>query len=99
MILKQPKKMKESFRVFITFFHPKTSVTAMGGAEKRLVETLKIFCREHDLQITILEAAPSLLNPEITCRKESVTVNLHAKGLLGVYLEWIVWIWKAFFVV
>jgi len=97
MILKQPKKMKVSFRVFITFFHPKTSVTAMGGAEKRLVETLKIFCREQDLQITVLEAAPSLLTPEITCRKEFVTVNLHSKGLLGVYLEWIVWIWKAFF--
>ncbi|MBX5328368.1 MAG: glycosyltransferase [Candidatus Bathyarchaeota archaeon] len=98
MILKQSKKMKAPLRVFIAFFHPKTSVTAMGGAEKRLVETLKFFCRERDLQITVLEATPSLLqNPQITCRKEFVTVNLHAKGWLGTYLEWAVWIWKAFF--
>lgn len=98
MILKQPKKMDAPLKVFITFFHPKTSVTAMGGAEKRLVETLKVFCREQDLQIAVLEATPSLLqNPQITCKTEFVTVNLHAKGWLGTYLEWAVWIWKAFF--
>jgi glycosyltransferase involved in cell wall biosynthesis len=85
-----------ALRVLVVFFHPRSSVTTLGGAEKRFVETLKIFCREHDLEINVLEAAPSLLkNPGIQCKKDFVSLNFHGKGWLGTYLEWGLWILKA----
>jgi glycosyltransferase involved in cell wall biosynthesis len=68
----------------------------MGGAEKRFVETLKAFCREGDLQFTILESAPSLLE-EVACEKHSVPSGFSGRGWLGTYLEWTVWIAKSSF--
>jgi glycosyltransferase involved in cell wall biosynthesis len=96
--LKEERKLNYPLKVFAIFFHPKTSVTAMGGAEKRFVETLKIFDKKHDLEVTVLEAAPDLLTePKIKCKKDLVFLNFHGNGWLGTYLEWALWIVKAFF--
>jgi glycosyltransferase involved in cell wall biosynthesis len=79
-------------RVFTIFFHPSTSVTALGGAEKRFLETLKIFCKRKNFEITILESAPSLLaKPEITCRKHLLSPIFYGKGWLSTYVGWIFW--------
>lgn len=70
----------------------------MGGAEKRFIETLKNFCREDYLEITVLESTPSLLEkPEITCKKYLLSLSFHGKGWLSTYLRWILWIIKASF--
>jgi glycosyltransferase involved in cell wall biosynthesis len=96
-ILKQEMQPESSLRVFVVFFHPRDSVTAMGGAEKRFVETLKVFGREQDVEIDVLEATSSLLKgPEIKCKRDSVLLGFHGKGWLGTYLEWALWILKAF---
>jgi glycosyltransferase involved in cell wall biosynthesis len=85
-------------KVFVVFFHPKASVTALGGAEKRLIETLKSFCREENVEITVVEAAPSLLEKqqEIVCKKVTVFLNFPESGWLGTYMEWAFWMVKAF---
>jgi glycosyltransferase involved in cell wall biosynthesis len=86
-------------KIFVVFFHPKTSVTALGGAEKRFIETLKGFCRMGNVEITVVEAAPSLLErqQEIVCKKVTVFLNFPKSGWLSAYLEWVFWMVKAFF--
>ncbi|MEM3578582.1 MAG: glycosyltransferase family 1 protein [Candidatus Bathyarchaeia archaeon] len=92
------RKLKSALKVFVVFFHPKTSVTALGGAEKRFIETLKVFCKEDSMEITVVEAPPSLLEKrKIACRKVVVPLNFRKTGWLGTYLEWSFWIVKAFF--
>jgi glycosyltransferase involved in cell wall biosynthesis len=79
-------------RVFAIFFHPSTSVTALGGAEKRFVETLKIFCKRGNLKITVLESAPSLLTKQkIACKKYLLSSSFYGKGWLSTYVGWIFW--------
>jgi glycosyltransferase involved in cell wall biosynthesis len=71
-------------------------VTAMGGAEKRLVETLGFFRRKNNLKIAVLESAPSLLvRPEINCEIHLLSSGFHGKRWLSVYIEWIFWAIKA----
>lgn len=83
-------------RILAIFFHPTALVTALGGAEKRFVETLKAFCRESDLEVTVLESAPNLLEKaEITCTKHLLPLIFHGKGWLGTYLEWSFWTIKS----
>jgi glycosyltransferase involved in cell wall biosynthesis len=95
---KQKEKLRSSLKVFAVFFHPAASVTAMGGAEKRFVETLKIFCREDDVEIAVLESAPSFLAKKgIKCEKFLLPLSFHGKGWLSTYLEWILWTVKASF--
>jgi len=95
---KQKEKLRSSLKVFAVFFHPGASVTAMGGAEKRFVETLKIFCREDDVEIVVLESAPSFLAEKgIKCEKFLLLLSFHGKGWLSTYLEWILWTVKASF--
>jgi len=96
-MLLQPKKEKTRvLKVFAIFFHPNTSVTAMGGAEKRFKETLKILCKKENLKITVLESAPSLLkNPKVSCNKHLLSASFHGKGWLSTYLGWISWTMKA----
>jgi glycosyltransferase involved in cell wall biosynthesis len=80
------------------FFHPSTSVTALGGAEKRFVETLKFFCTRNNFKITVLESAPTILSkPGITCRKLAVAPGFQGKGWLSNYAAWISWAVKACF--
>jgi glycosyltransferase involved in cell wall biosynthesis len=92
------KKRQPILRVFVTFFHPSISITAMGGAEKRFVETMKTFCGENDLEITVLESAPSLLaGPKTTCKKFLLSPCFSGKSWLGSYIEWILWVLRALF--
>jgi glycosyltransferase involved in cell wall biosynthesis len=79
-------------RVFAIFFHPSTSVTALGGAEKRFVETLKIFCKRGNLEITVLESAPSLLTKQkMACKEYLLSSSSYGKGWLSTYVGWIFW--------
>lgn len=95
---KHEKLSLSTLKIFSIFFHPTASVTAMGGAEKRFVETLRIFCKQHNVEVTVLESAPSLLKKtEIACKKHSLSSSFHGIGWLGVYLEWVSWSIKAFF--
>ena len=82
--------------VFAIFFHPNPKITALGGAEKRFVETLKIFNNKKNLKITVLESAPSLLEKRgINCKKYLVSCSVGEKGWLSTYFNWIFWTIKA----
>ena len=93
---KKQKKRRHTHKFFAIFFHPGSSVTAMGGAEKRFIETLKRFCAGGMLEITILESAPSLLaKTEIVCKKFILPSRIIGKRWLSTYFGWIIWIVKA----
>jgi len=95
--IKQEKPSLFSLKIFTIFFHPSARVTAMGGAEKRFVEILKVFCRQNHVAITVLESAPGLLEKtEITCNKHLLSSSFHGKGWLNTYLEWVFWSTRAF---
>ncbi len=90
------EKRRRVHKFFAVFFHPDSSVTAMGGAEKRFIETLKRFCAKGELEITVLESAPSLLaKTEIVCKKFVLPSKIRGKGWLSTYFGWIIWIVKA----
>ncbi|MEM3696474.1 MAG: glycosyltransferase family 1 protein [Candidatus Bathyarchaeia archaeon] len=85
-------------RVFVIFFHPGVSVTALGGAEKRFVETMKIFCKSERFKITVLESAPTLLGAfELRCQKYLLSSIFCGKGWLSNYVGWGFWVAKAIF--
>jgi glycosyltransferase involved in cell wall biosynthesis len=85
-------------KVFVIFFHPGVLVTALGGAEKRFVEVMKIFCKRGSLKITVLESAPSLLTtPEIKCQKHLLSPLFCGKGWLSNYVGWGFWVVRACF--
>jgi glycosyltransferase involved in cell wall biosynthesis len=67
----------------------------MGGAEKRFAETLKILSRKNSLKITILESAPSVLDSKINCQKILLPSRFYAKGWIGNYVSWILWMFEA----
>jgi glycosyltransferase involved in cell wall biosynthesis len=92
------KKAPPFLKIFAIFFHPSTQVTAVGGAEKRFIETLKIFCETMKTKIAVLESSPRLLAAsKYTCKKYSLSSGFQGRGWLGTYLEWGFWIFKAFF--
>ncbi len=85
-------------RVFSVFFHPDPSVSAVGGAEKRFVETLKVFEVRKDVEITVVESQPSLLAGfGVCCEKQEVSNPISAlkDGWIGIYVGWILWGLKA----
>lgn len=82
-------------RVLTIFFHPNSSVTAVGGAEKRFAETLKILSKRGNLKITVLESAPSVLDSKINCQKILLPSRFYAKGWIGNYVSWILWMIEA----
>ena len=92
----EPELKQHPFsRVLTIFFHPNSSVTAMGGAEKRFAETLKFLSRKNNLKITVLETAPSVLDPKINCQKILLPSRFQAKGWIGNYVSWILWMIEA----
>jgi glycosyltransferase involved in cell wall biosynthesis len=94
--LKRPEK--SSYRIFSIFFHPSSDVTALGGAEKRFIETLKFYCKQQDLQITVLESAPGLLREgESHCQVHQLATGRYGKGWLSSYAGWLLWTLKAVF--
>jgi len=91
------EKRPSVLKILVVFFHPTARVTAVGGAEKRLAETIRIFCRQSNVEITVLESTPSVLNePSIPCKKHLLSSSFRGNGWLGTYLEWFFWIAKAF---
>ncbi|NWG10482.1 hypothetical protein HXY33_01835 [Candidatus Bathyarchaeota archaeon] len=94
------KRIKPRFplRILAVFFHPSTHVTAVGSVEKRFIETLKIFCNQNNMKITVWESFPSLLDTsKIACEKYSLSPGFQGNRWLGIYLEWGFWIVKALF--
>ncbi|TET63440.1 glycosyltransferase family 1 protein [Candidatus Bathyarchaeota archaeon] len=88
----------DSMRVFSVFFHPDPSISAVGGAEKRFVETLRILKRRGDVEVTIVESKPSLLwGLGVGCENHEISnpISAHKGGWLGIYVGWIVWSLKA----
>lgn len=85
-----------ALHIFALFFHPDLSVTALGGAEKRFLETLKCLSRKRGLQITALESAPTILTgSQTTCKKHTLHVRARGRGWLSTYIAWILWTMKA----
>jgi glycosyltransferase involved in cell wall biosynthesis len=90
------KNVVDVNRVLTLFFHPSISVTAMGGAEKRFIETLKHVCKSADFEFFVLESPPSLLTSQkIKCHKHLVSSSLRGKGWLSNYVVWVLWAFKA----
>ncbi|MEM2102780.1 MAG: glycosyltransferase family 4 protein [Candidatus Bathyarchaeia archaeon] len=86
-------KKETGMRVFSVFFHPSTSVTAVGGAERRFCETVKFFARKN-VQMVVLEPNSSLLKKNCggVCRVYELSrFSPDAKGWLAIYLNWILW--------
>jgi glycosyltransferase involved in cell wall biosynthesis len=85
-------------RVFSVFFHPSPAVTAVGGAEKRFIETSRVFV-ERGLKMVVLESNPSLLKGRhVFCRVYAQRSPFSAgKGWLTIYLGWVLWVLVACF--
>lgn len=93
----QKASQPHPIKIFAIFFHPAKKITALGGAEKRFIETLKIFCKQKNVEIAVLEPNPGILEQmEIPCKKITVSLNFRGKGWLSTYIEWILWATKAF---
>ena len=86
-----------SLKILAIFFHPTKKITALGGAEKRFIETLKFFCKHENVKIAVLEPNFGILKQmEIPCGKITVSLDFRGKGWLSAYAEWILWAAKAF---
>jgi glycosyltransferase involved in cell wall biosynthesis len=95
-ISKPQNENSSTLRIFAIFFHPNSMVTALGGAEKRFIETQKILCTRKDLDITVLESVPGLLTKaHVDCRKFLVPSTYQGKGWLSTYLGWMLWMVRA----
>jgi glycosyltransferase involved in cell wall biosynthesis len=83
-------------RVFSVFFHPSVSVTAVGGAEKRFRETVRIFAGK-GLKLAVLESDPSLLEKhQVFCKIYKLRNSFsEANSWLAIYFGWIMWILRA----
>lgn len=86
-------------RIFSVFFHPSLSFTAVGGAEKRFLRVLNVWCSEK-VNITVVDPDPTwTLGKSANCEIVNLAGPLHTskKGLLHIYLEWVLWVIKACF--
>jgi glycosyltransferase involved in cell wall biosynthesis len=86
-------------RVFAIFFHPGSNFTAVGGAEKRFLQVLKVWERE-GLEATIVESRPKLVStccPSFEKIEIGCPVSSTGKGLYSIYLEWVLWVAQACF--
>lgn len=80
-------------QVFVVFFHPEPAVTFLGGAEKRFVETLKIFLEE-GIEVIVAEPKPSVLTKHlISCRKIELPTPLPFSlgNWIGIFFRWSLW--------
>ncbi len=84
-------------RILSVFFHPDPSVSAVGGAEKRVLESLKVFWKK-GVGVTVVEPKPSLVGQLGTgyAAFELPVVSMSGRGgWLGIYVEWALWTLKA----
>ncbi|HVP40488.1 MAG TPA: hypothetical protein VMS95_00870, partial [Candidatus Krumholzibacteriaceae bacterium] len=79
-------------RVFSVFFHPNPHITAVGGAEKRFLETSQIFV-EKGLELVVLEPNPSLLKRKgAYCKVYALPSPFSAThSWFTIYSDWILW--------
>lgn len=85
-------------KILAIFFHPDSGVTAVGGAEKRFIEILKVWNR--NVPITVLESNPSIIERYGINTQHSIIsspVRSRNSKWLGIYFEWILWSLKSCF--
>ncbi len=84
-------------RILGVFFHPASNFSAVGGAEKRFIEILKVWNRRR-VHVTVVEPAPKLTPTNCTyCEAFEISnpVSFEGKGLFSIYLTWLLWVVKA----
>lgn len=84
-------------RILSVFFHPSPSVSAIGGAEKRGIETMKIF-QEKGIELAVVEPDEGLLSCSgINYKIIRLPSPFHYSGnaWFGIYVEWILWTLRA----
>jgi len=86
-------------QVLCIFFHPQPSITALGGAEKRFLETSKIWLKK-GIKMIVIEPEPCLLskltvNHEV-CKLSSL-IRHSEKSWFKIYIGWILWMLRACF--
>jgi len=80
-----------AMQILSIFFHPEPSITALGGAEKRFLETLKIWVRR-GVKMTVIESKPPLtsglaVHSEVCKTPLSPHVE---KNWINIYVRWII---------
>jgi glycosyltransferase involved in cell wall biosynthesis len=86
-------------QILSVFFHPASGFTAVGGAEKRFVEVLKVWDRNRVL-VTVLESSPRLTPHSCRfCESDEISGSLamERRGIFSIYLSWVLWVVKACF--
>lgn len=86
-------------RIFSVFFHPDSRFTAVGGAEKRFIETLKVWSTER-VSVTIIDSNRNPVSENYVGHRViemSGPVPSSAKHLFFSYFPWVLWIVKACF--
>jgi glycosyltransferase involved in cell wall biosynthesis len=86
-------------RIFSVFFHPDSRFTAVGGAEKRFIETLKVWSEER-VNVTIIDSNRKPVSKNYVGYKViemPSSVPSSAKHLFFSYFLWVLWIVKACF--
>lgn len=72
-------------------------MTAVGGAERRFLETLRLF-KARGLEFTVLESSPSVLIPSrLKVNVVTVPAHLRSGGWLPTYLGWAAWMVRSIF--
>jgi glycosyltransferase involved in cell wall biosynthesis len=87
-------------RILSIFFHPTLNFTAVGGAEKRFIEILKVWTAK-GVDVTVVDPYPGLVSrSRVDCEVIEVRSPFRyvGKGLFSIYLEWVLWAVKACFV-
>ena len=74
------------------FFHPNQRITAVGGAEKRFIETSEFFAQQ-GLELVVLESTPSLLDHGNAHRQIYTLSSLFetSRGWFAIYANWMLW--------
>jgi glycosyltransferase involved in cell wall biosynthesis len=84
-------------RILAVFFHPGANFTAVGGAEKRFLQVLKVW-NQKDVEVIVAESNPKLvssLSSHFETIEISSPISASGKGLYSIYLEWVLWVAKA----
>lgn len=84
-------------RVLCIFFHPRPSITALGGAEKRFLETSRAWLRR-GIDMTVIEPEP-YLSHNLSTRYENgklPVISYSERSWSIIYLGWMLWMLTAF---
>jgi glycosyltransferase involved in cell wall biosynthesis len=86
-------------RIFSIFFHPTLNFTAVGGAEKRFVQVLKVWTAT-GVNVTVADPYPELVfrsGADLKVIEVRSPFRYAGKGLFSIYLEWVLWTVRACF--